>query len=163
MTKAVAIVLAIIAFMVLIGTFHFVSRLRHGKSPRPLSIGKDESGDPFQFRFNIPIVDWIIERERRLLAALPGYYHPIGVLYGLIAVIAACISLVLAYGIASITGLVMGWVGISYSLEGISQALQRRAFLRAPIAVIGLVMGVSVVSLHIAALFGRRLLPTWTL
>ena len=159
---SITIVLLILAFIVLIGTFLFISRLRRSKLPRLPSIEQGEPGDPFQLRFNWPIVDRFLNRAERLHAALPGYYRPIGALYGILASAVTCILLVLAHKVASILGLVVGYVGISYSLESISQALQKRNFLRIPVAVVGSVLGISVVTLHIAALFGRRLLPAWS-
>lgn len=163
MTNLMAIALLIAAFVVLTVTFFIIARLHRARFPRLPSMGKGKPGEPFRLRFNWPIVDWLIKKEENFLAALPGYYHPIGAVYGIIAAAIACLLIFLAHGAASILGLITGFLATAYSLEGVSQALQRRDYPRAAVAALGLALGYSIIALHIAALFDRRLLPAWSL
>ena len=163
MIDFLAVVLLLMAFIVLMGTFLVISILHRAKLPRLPSMEKGEPGDPFRLRFNSPIMNWLAEQEVRMQAALPGYFHPIGVVYGILAAATACALLFLTHFVASILGLLVGFLGVAYSLEGISQALLRKDFLRIPIAAAGLVLGISVIVLHGATFFGRRLLPAWSL
>lgn len=163
MIDLLAIALLIAAFVVLTATFFIIARLHRARFPRLPSVEKGSPGKPFLLRFNWPIVDWLIKKEANFLAALPGYYHPIGVAYGIIAAATACLLIFLAHGAASILGLVTGFLATAYSLEGVSQALQRKNFLRAAVAALGLALGYSIIALHMAALFDRRLLPAWSL
>lgn len=163
MADLLAVALLIGAFAVLTATFFIIARLHRARFPRLPSMEKGKPGEPFRLRFNWPIVDWLIKKEENFLAALPGYYYPIGAVYGIIAAVVACLLIFLAYGVASILGLLTGFLATAYSLEGVSQALKRRDLLRAAVAALGLVLGYSIMALHMAALFGRRLLPAWSL
>ena len=149
--------LLILAFVVLVGTLLVTTRLHRARSLRLPSIGQGAPGKPL--RLGWPIVDWII----RIHEIVPGYYKPIGVVYGLILGAVACTLLFLSNYVASTFGVVMSYVGASYCLEGISHALKRKDHARTLVAATGIALGYSVFALQIAALFGRRLLPAWSL
>ena len=157
MTYFLAVILLIIALIVLVGTLLFITSLHRARFPQLPSIGQGAPGDPL--RLNWRLVDWIIEIHEKL----PGYYQPIGVVYGVIACVVAFILLFFWHYVVAIFGVAISYVGASYALEGISHALERKDYLHTSFAAAGIVLGFSVFFLHIAALFGHRLLPAWSL
>ena len=157
MTDLLSIVLLILALIVLMGTFLVITKHHRARSLGLRSVDQGTPGTPL--RLNWPIVDWII----KIHEIVPGYYKPIGIVYGMILGVVACTLLFLLHYVASAIGLVISYVGASYCLEGISHALERKDHLRTFAAATGIALGYSVFALQIAALFGRRLLPAWSL
>ena len=162
MTHLLVIGLLAVALIVLMGTFMGVSNLHRDRRARPAP-GDNGPGTPFSFRLNWPIVDWLLRQDERFQAALPGFYHPIGSVYGFVASVWAWALLLVAHYAVALVGVVIGYFAVYYSSEGVSQALNRSKYLRALVAVTGVILGITALVLHIVALFGRRLLPAWEL
>lgn len=161
MTELHIFLLLLSGLLVLTATFLGMSKLHRSRRIR-LNLEQGEEGEIWRLRTGLPYIDWfwvLVEKSHELL---PGYYRPIGVFYGFIAAGASLLLLLLESLPVSVVAVPLSWASFAYGVEGAWQAQGRLEFGRTAMGVLGFAIGLSLFVLHIAALFGRRLLPAWT-
>ena len=162
MTELHVFLLLLSGFLVLTATFLGVAKLHRTRGIR-LDLDQGEEGEAWRLRTGFPFIDRFFVLLEKSHELLPGYYRPIGIFYGLITAIVSFLLLLLEYAPISAVAIPLSWSSFAYGLEGAWQAQSRREYVRTAMALLGFALGFTVFVLHIAALFGRRLLPSWRL